>query len=734
MKQILTICSAVLLTGASLTAQEGRIKKAEKLTDKLAYAEAIEYYDSILEQGVDSARIADDVANAHYQMRDPEGAEEWYAVVVENSPKPEDYLRYAEMLKSNGKYAKAQVYMSKYNDLNAQDSRANKHVINANYYIELSQESDKFQLRNETNNSKLADFSPSYYGENVVFCSNRELLGVSVKRKHKWNNAPLLNLFLSKPGNEGKLENIRPFSEKLNTKYHEGPSTFTRDLKRMYFTRNNFIDKKARKSSDDIIKLKIYSSEKTDLGWSDPEEFPYNSNEYSVGHPTLSLDGKTMYFVSDMPGGYGGTDLWKCKSESGQWSKPENMGSLINSEGNEMFPFIHQDGTLYFASDGLLGLGGLDVFEARPNSKGFESPENLKAPINSPRDDFGFIVNQEKSEGYLSSNRLNGKGDDDIYHFYMENITPLTISGTVVNADDNMNPLQGARVRLVDAYGKVLETENMDETGYFMFELDPEHCGYKIQVDNGSGWSDYSNDNAPCDVEEGDIGLGNIPLEEMKYGATGIVKDKSTSAPIDGFNVSLLNKNTGEELTKVTSTDGLARFSLEPNTDYKLTFEKDGYFAKSGNISTVGMEPGVIELERYIDLRFEKIEIGKAIKIENIYYDYDKSFIRSDAAIELNKIVKLLRDNPSIKIEMGSHTDSRGSDVYNLKLSQRRAKSAMEYIISQGISKNRMSWKGYGETILVNNCRNGVKCDDQTHEENRRTEFKVVGFVEGLIE
>ncbi len=202
----------------------------------------------------------------------------------------------------------------------------------------------------------------------------------------------------------------------------------------------------------------------------------------------------------------------------------------------------------------------------------------------------------------------------------------------------------------------------------------------------------------------------------------------------DGRIIYIINKSTGEIETKTTADNGLVKFKLDAETDYEVKFEKQGWFGKSADISTVGMEPGVIELERHVDLTFEKIEIGKAIKIENIYYDYDKSFIRKDAAIELDKIVSLLKDNPSIKIEMGSHTDARGSDSYNMKLSQRRAKSAMEYIISQGISKERMSWRGYGETVLVNNCKNGVDCDDQTHEENRRTEFKVVGFVEGLIE
>ncbi len=734
MKQISSLCALVLLAVSSLNAQEGRIKKAEKLTDRLAYAEAIDYYDSILRQGVDSAEIAEDVANAYYQMRDPEGGEKWYAVVVKNNPVAEDYFRYAEMLKSNGKYTTAQTYMEKYNQLNSLDSRANKHLVHSDYYIKLSEETDKFQIRNEENNSKLADFSPSYYGENVVFCSNRDLLGVSIKRKHKWNNDPLLNLFVSKQGEQGKLENIRAFSDNVNTKYHEGPCTFSRDLRVMYFTRNNFIDNKAEKSSDDIIKLKIYISEKTDLGWSEPIEFPYNNDEYSVGHPSLSIDGNTLYFVSDMPGGYGGTDLWKCMAENGQWSKPINLGALINTEGDEMFPFIHTDGTLYYASDGLLGLGGLDIFECTVAEEGFNTPENLKAPVNSPRDDFGFIVNNEKTEGYLSSNRKNGKGDDDIYHFYMKEVIPLTLSGIVVNADDEMKPLTGARVRLIDAYNKVLVTEKMDETGAFKFDLDPEHCGYKIQVDNGSGWSDYKYDNISCDIEEGDIDLGDIELEQMKWRATGIVKNKSTGQSLEGFSIILINKLTGEEETKVTGPEGLIQFPLEKDTDYTVKFQKEGWFGKSADITTKQMEPGIIELERLIDLSFEKIELGKAVKIENIYYDYDKSYIRSDAAVELDKVVLLLQDNPSIKIEIGSHTDSRGSDVYNMKLSERRAESARNYIISQGISESRISWKGYGETILVNGCKNGVNCDNLLHEENRRTEFKVIGYVEGFIE
>lgn len=733
MKQTILIIATLLFSVLSVLGQEGRIKKADKLYNKLAYAEAVKYYSSILEQGVDSNRVAKQMADSYFQMRDPQNAQKWYAIVVKNDPAPKDYLRYAEMLKGNGNYEMASKYMTIYNGLDATDSRAAAHVKNENYFKELTEPTERFTLRNEERNSSQADFSPMYYGKDkVVFVSNRGLLGVSVKRNHKWNNEPFLNLFSATVGNEGRLETVLPFSEKVNTKFHEGPMAFSKDLKNMYFTRNNYIDKKKAKSSDDIVKLKLYISEKTDLGWSDPVEFAHNSDEYSVGHPALTEDGNTLYFVSDMPGGYGGTDLWMSKLTAGAWSKPVNMGDRINSEGNEMFPFVHSDGTLYYSSDGLLGLGGLDVFEARSTANGFSAPENLAAPLNSKSDDFGFIANTEKTEGYVSSNRVNGKGDDDIYHFFMKDVVALTISGTVVNADDDMKPLMGARVRLLDEYGEVIATETMGPEGTFKFDLDPELCGYQIQIDNGEGWSDYAYDNVPCDMDEGDIGLGQVPLEEMKWGARGTIKEKSTKQPLAGFEVTFTDRETGEGVVKTTGDNGTVQFTLDGEKIYDVKFEKEGFFTKTGEISTIGVEPGMLEIERYIDLNLERIEIGKGIKIENIYYDYNKSFIRPDAALELNKIVLLMIDNPTIKVEMGSHTDARGSDAYNLKLSQRRAKAAMDYIIAQGIDKDRMSSKGYGETTLINNCKDGVTCSDELHEENRRTEFKVVGFVEGL--
>lgn len=394
---------------------------------------------------------------------------------------------------------------------------------------------------------------------------------------------------------------------------------------------------------------------------------------------------------------------------------------------NEMFPFLHEDGTLYYASNGLPGLGGLDIFESKKKDGFFTKPVNLGAPVNSNLDDFGFALNEARTNGYLSSNRKGGKGDDDLYAFEMEEELPLILAGVVVNAENN-EALEGSKVRLKNTSGEVIAEETMGPEGSFSFELDKSQCAYTLEAENGDFWTTYDSEKTPCDLTEGTIDLGNIPLEEMKWGAEGTIRNRHTGEGLEGFSIILTDLNSGEIQGTTTKSDGFASFPLDPGMNYEIRFEKPGYFAKTAVFSTYDMPPGIVEIEKLtgLILDFEPVEVGKEVKIENIYYDYDKSYIRSDAAIELDKIVKLLQDNPTIKIEMGSHTDARGSDSYNLKLSKRRAKSAMEYLIKKGIDPNRLTWKGYGETTLVNACANGVSCPDEVHEENRRTTFKVL--------
>jgi outer membrane protein OmpA-like peptidoglycan-associated protein/Tol biopolymer transport system component len=722
------ITLSIVLFGAfslQTAAQTGKIKKADKKFDHLAYAEAIINYEKIAQKG-DSSLVAQHLGSSYFEVRNMEKAEEWFGIAskTENAD-PSSLYFYAESLKANGKYSEAMLAMEAYNNLNASDSRAKNMLEHPDYLAELLANPDMYTLTNLDCNTKTSDFGPSLYGDTLYFVSSRNE-GVSVKRNFSWNNAPFLDLFTAEVSGTNTA-NVKSAGTHINTPMHEGPACFSADGQRMFFTRNNHLNGKTKKTSDDLVNLKIYIAQRSNASWSSIEEFTWNSDEYSVGHPSLSADGKTLYFASDMPGGKGASDLYTCTlQEDGTWSKPKNMGDKINTEGNEMFPFIDTDGILYFSSDGHLGLGGLDIIQV--NSKAIEQVVNMGAPLNSSSDDFSLVMGEDHLSGYVSSNRPGGKGDDDIYAFTINEIPTLVMLGKVIDESTGL-ALANAQVKLMDKDGKFIGEGSSDPEGNFNFDLTPGACGYMVLVSNGSTWDTYTSEASSCDVRKGEVDLGPLPLTPLGWSAVGTIREKGTLAPQEGFLVTLTNEKTGEVQSATTAADGSVDFPLEAETDYSIRFEKKGFFAKNGMFTTVNMMPGVLEINKYVDLEFEAIEIGKAIKIENIYYDYDKSFIRADAAKELDKIVALLLENPSIKIEMGSHTDARGSDSYNLKLSDRRAKAAMEYLVKKGIARNRVTYKGYGETVLINDCANGTECSDEKHEENRRTEFKVIGFL-----
>jgi len=735
MKQLIITSLFILSNCAILFSQDNVLKKAQKLTNESAYADALFYYDLGLKQGLDSSEIAPEVANAYYELHDSEKGEEWYSLVVQNSSEPIDYYRYAQMLKSNGKYDQAHKYMEKYSTLNGADPRAQAELTNAEYFEEYSEPSERFNLTNEYSNEETSEFAPVYFGEKLVFCSDLSINGPAIKREDKTRNRPFLNLFVASLDSLGELRNITPFSENLNSSYHEGPATFNKNLTEIYFTRSNVIDNKKRKASDSQIKLKIFNAQRTDVGWSEPEEFAYNSDEYSVGHPALSTDGNTIYFVSDMPGGHGGTDLWKCELQGEQWGEPENLGSKFNTRGNEMFPFIHKDGTLYYSSDGLLGLGGLDIFECRLASTGLRKPRNLKSPLNSSKDDFGFTTNLDKTNGFISSNRKKGQKTDDIFFFRMIDKLPLSISGNLIDSfnSDKSENLKSAQIRILDSEGNILETKTLDNDGYFEFEVDPDSNSYTIQTNNGEGWKDNALNEKLTNISEdelylGELDLGNVLLEPKRLSFSGIPEYDDSSMSLKGYYLTLTNKQTGKEELIEVQPDGSLEINLDPDTEYAIDFKKDGWLSTHKDFSSKDIQEENLTIQDILNTQAAKIEIGTMLNVENIYFDYNKSNIREDAEIELYELLKILNDNPTLIIEVASHTDARGSKGYNKKLSQKRAKSTTKWLVEHGISKKRIKPKGYGEASITNKCKNGIECSDSEHEKNRRTQFKIVGF------
>ncbi|MFT6728145.1 MAG: hypothetical protein ACJAV7_002612, partial [Flavobacteriales bacterium] len=566
-----------LLVSVVMIAQGGQMRKARDLYENMAYAEAIEVYQMLDDHGVDHPDIVRNLAYSYWKVRDFGMAEEYFIRVMENSWNPEDSYVYAETLKTNGKYDQAAEIMKSYHESTKSDRRTSMHVENADYVTEIMSQQDRFTISNTSLSTGHTEFCGAIYKNELVFVSSRNE-GTAVKRTFKWTNEPFLDLYKATIDNTGGLSGIRLFEGPLNTRFHEGPLAFSSDGNTVYFTRNNYTDGHRGRSMERITKLKIYTSKKLATGWTKPIEFKHNSDQYSSGHPTLNTDCTKMYFVCDKPGGFGETDIYMCRMTNGEWSSPINLGPGINTERSEMFPFIHADGTLYFSSDGHPGLGGLDVFEASQKDGFFYKVENTGYPLNSSGDDFGILVNPEKDRGYLSSNRAEGEGKDDIYYFTMQARKTLSIAGMVIDEDTN-EPLAGATIELLNNLNEVVEKVVLKEDGAFAFSLDRSDCSYAVRVTNGEKWTTFTSQNTPCDDPEGIIEVGNIPISTLRWSARGTMLTKFTNAPLEGVTVILTDKKTGKVYADNTKLNGSVLFKLEKDRDYDIRFEKEGFFA-----------------------------------------------------------------------------------------------------------------------------------------------------------
>ena len=627
------------------------LEKADFYFGKMWYAEAAELYEQVLNRNKknETFEIIQKAGDAHYFNTNMERAYYWYDKLYsqyKDQMSAENLFKYAHSLKGTGKYGRAKRLMRLYNKklkkedaaALADDSRATPREAILDNILGADASST---IKNLAINSKYSDFAPMYYNENELVFASAADSSFFTTRRYKWNNEPYLDLYAAKINEES--EDVRQavkFSKKINTKYHEASVAFSPDNQTMYFTRNNY-GKKLKRDKHGVNHLKIYMSQKVDGEWSDAVEVPFNSDDWSTGHPVLSPDGKQMYFVSDRPGSLGQSDIFVVDiMGDNQFSEPRNLGPEINTERREMFPFI-TDKKLYFSSDGHVGLGGLDVYEvAYDEENGFMEVRNLGKPINSNRDDFSYIINEESQHGYFSSNRIGGKGSDDIYSFR------------------------------------------------------------KI-----------------------------LPEEPNKNAIAGIVTDIVDGEILPDALVELLDENGRKIKEMVTGDDGSFLFEdLDGNTKYTVRVTKGDYFEVIQDVTTKDNElvQADVAMRRMEDLI--AIEDGiRKLKLNMIYFDFDKSNIRADAAEELDKLVAIMNEYPSMVIKIESHTDSRGRRAYNRWLSDNRAKSTRRYLISAGIDPKRIqSAIGYGEDRLLNECDGTVRCTEAQHQLNRRSEFIIV--------
>jgi outer membrane protein OmpA-like peptidoglycan-associated protein len=701
-------------------AQVSNLGRANKYYDEYQFVKAVTYFEKVVDSGdkVDAPVIAK-LANCYRITGDDQKAEAWYAQLMSvRERKPIDVFYYAQVLKSNEKYREADNWIRLYNDLVPDDTRAIMHLSRPNYVKELNPLVSNYNLSLLSLNTPQSEFGAAFFVDKIVFASENDPNPLIQNRTAATKDAYFDLYFATKePG--GGLTNPLYFSNKINTKVHEGPACFTYDGLQMYFTRNSASGR--RTGGKGASNLKIYRATLAGNEWVNIDPMSFNSLDYNVAHPTLSRDGSRLYFSSDMPGGYGGTDLYVVENRNGIWGRPQNLGRTVNTEGNESFPFIHENNILYFSSDGHVGLGGLDVFSAVLIRGEFKNVKNLAAPVNSSKDDFSFILDREMKSGYLSSNRPGGIGEDDIYSFFYEEQSELyTLEGKLKDDRDFIIP--NAPIIFKDENGVVVAKTTTDDQGIYAIKLNRFRT-YTLSTQLAG----YANVHKMVpqflvgEVKYNDIQLGNSEMT-----VTGVVVDKSSRQAIRDAFVYLTNQGTYEKTNIITTIDGKFGFKLTPETDYTLRIEKDGYFARTVEFSTRNKRPGYeVSLDQF---EMEAIILNQTVEIPNIYYDLGKADIRPDAAFEIDKLIKLMKENASLIIELGSHTDARGSSKSNQKLSQRRAEAAVAYIVSKGIAPYRVTAKGFGEEQLKNRCADGINCTEQEHERNRRTEFKVISF------
>ncbi len=624
--------------------QKAGIDAANKKYERYAYIDAIATYERIANKGYKNESMFQKLGNAYYFIADLPQAEKWYSELfaMNQNQEPEYYYRYAQALKSIGNYPKAEKMLEEFNKKSDNDLRAKLYDKNKNYLEKIKANSGRFDVSDANINSIYSDYGSSFWDNKLVFASARDTGGVS-KKVFKWTNQSFTDLYVSEIKAGGEMGKPERFNKKINSKFHESTPVFTKDGQTMYFTRNNYLEHKKGKDTKQVILLKLYKAILKDNKWGNVTELPFNSNNYSVAHPALSPDEKTLYFASDMPGTLGQSDLFSVAiNNDGSYGAPVNLGKEINTEGRETFPFISADNELYFASDGHPGLGGLDVFVAKIKSAtSFDEVQNVGAPVNSAQDDFAFLMDTKSGNGFFTSNRTGGKGYDDIYRF--------------------------------------LERRK-------------------------------------------------LTCEQL---LSGVITDQETGEALGETTVSLFNDQLELVATIRTNSGGKYEFDVTCGKTYSVRAEKDKYETKEEKI-VISTIAGKTELPLHLEKRIKLIEVGtdlaKTLNIPVIYFDLDKSFIRKEAAFELEKVLAVMQEYPKMKIDVRSHTDSRQTAKYNIALSDRRAKSSIAWLIKNGISPDRLTGKGYGESQLVNRCSDGVKCSEKEHQANRRSEFIIISI------
>ncbi len=609
----------------SCGSQKASVAAAEKAFNNEKYFVAADMYKKAIpdvRKKEAKAEITFKVGECYRLIRNFKQAGTWYEKAIKAGYDSTDaYNKYANTLKALDRFEDAKDVYKELLAKNPNDSAAMKAIENCNLIIEWKKKDVFFDVYNEPSlNTKDWEYAPSFYGKGIIFTSNRGT--VKGKNYYETTGKNFDNIYASATTGKNKWTKPELLNKDINTPYNEGVASFDNNNRVLYFTQCN--GPKGKENS-----CKIYSTQNEGNTWTEPTEVMIpNPDSAIIGHPSINADGSRIYFVSDMKGGLGGKDIWYSDKQGTSWSSPVNAGPKINTTGDEEFPFIHPSGTIYFSSTGRGGMGGFDIFFCDFEEGDWTEALNLKSPTNSSGDDFGFVLDENKEIGYLSSNRFGGKGEDDIYSAYAIPLV-FTITGKTINNATN-KVLAQAKITIIGSDGST-QTATSDATGSY-------------------------------------------------------------------------------------------KFTIKKDVNYQLNSSKYRFFGDVGEATTYGLK----ESKDYtINFKLNPIPL-KEIVLKGILYDLAKADLREESIHTLDSLIKTLRDNPTFVIEIASHTDSRADSAYNYDLSQRRAQSVVNYLVSKDIERERLVPKGYGESRLLNDCKDGVECTEEQHQQNRRTSFSVI--------
>ncbi len=691
-----------------ITAQDQELARAKRFFDKTYYSEAIILYQKLADERP-SQEVIKNLADSYFYTNDLVKAQRYYRLLVNNYSNNLDreyYFRYAQTLKATNAVDDANVNLKEYyaKSSNSED------IVNFERELKTLENvtaiGKRFDIKNLAINTPNSEFGAVIYKQDLVFAGVKLKPGLFDK-KYKWDNETYLNLVTIPLKNINSADSIvHYFAKELKTGMHESNAVFTKDGKTMYFTRNNSKGSKKKKDDKKISNLQIFKAELVEGNWTNVTSLPFNSANYSVEHPALSADEKVLYFASDMPGTLGSFDIYSVNINKGAFDTPKNLGPEINTNKREQFPFASADYKLYFSSDGHLGYGSLDVFVSEINGNEYSKPVNVGLPLNSNLDDFAFNIDSNTKEGFFASNREGGKGSDDIYQF--KEIKDLIvedckqfIAGTITDIDTQL-ALENATVLLQDSENKTLNTITTSADGKFSFTVACE-TSYKISAFK----ENYTNaskiltlDKTRDKVNDGSLALKS--LEAIKKEEKLIAENKRKQEIIieeENKKKEALAAIELKEKEKKAKEAAIVAAEIRKNEKVKEILEKEKDVVK--------------DKDRLI------------IKTDPIYFDYDLWYIRKESKVILGRVVELMKKYPGMVIEIGSHTDSRGSVKYNADLSQKRADSTRDFIIQSGIDAKRVSAKGYGESVPIVKCKTDESCSEEEHELNRRSEFVI---------